>query len=246
MKCILYNKNVFKRNVQEADMKNCLHALFDKQVNKILSAGYLEIIPESLKIDRKKFLDILSPLKERLNSVEYEHGNIPFLIVFPNEFLEIEKQIPLISVDGVKAVGRSFYNLRKNTDECVSDCSACNICSDCTHINEIRKPYLCIDIETDYKEKWLLQSDYADFFKKRKRFGLTLEEGVALVLHYPEVLKKHFLEFSGSRCDDRHTPNAQYFKSYRGEFRLWFCYHYRNFVDEDFRAPSCRKRAFIE
>jgi hypothetical protein len=60
------------------------------------------------------------------------------------------------------------------------------------------KPYLLIDVETGFAMKNITPKKCVDTFKAEGRFALTLDEGLALITHFPEVLERHWIDLPGS------------------------------------------------
>ena len=59
-------------------------------------------------------------------------------------------------------------------------------------------PYLLLDVETGYAMRNIPPKKCVEAFTKEGRFPLTIDEGLALVTHFPEVLESHWIDLPGS------------------------------------------------
>ena len=159
-----------------------LNKEFNRQVENLVNKGF----PKLAGMDEEKFVAIFEPLKEHLkelSSKEFKEGRIPFVIVPGEKLLSLEKKIPLMEVDGEK--GFTTFNLLKfKTAEGVK-------------IPE-STAYLIVDVENGKVMLDKSPNEAVRQFKKEGRFPLTAEEGVALILQRPEILKDHDMDLSGS------------------------------------------------
>ena len=60
------------------------------------------------------------------------------------------------------------------------------------------KPYLLKDVETGYAMKNTPPKRCAQTFIDGGRFALTIDEGIALITHFPQVLESHWIDLPGS------------------------------------------------
>jgi hypothetical protein len=60
------------------------------------------------------------------------------------------------------------------------------------------KPYLLLDVETGYAMKNITPKKCVKTFNDEGRFPLTVDEGIALICHFPEVLESHWVDLPGS------------------------------------------------
>ncbi|MBI3335642.1 MAG: hypothetical protein HY001_04045 [Candidatus Portnoybacteria bacterium] len=159
---------------------------FNRQIDNLVKYGF----PKLAGMDEKKFAAVFEPLKERikeLSSKEFKEDRIPFVVVPREKLLTLEKKIPLMEVDGKK--GFTTFNLSElKTAEGVE-------------IPE-SMAYLVIDIENGKVMLGKTADEAVKQFKKEGRSPLTAEEGVALVLQHPEILKDHYMDLAGSRHGD--------------------------------------------
>lgn len=66
------------------------------------------------------------------------------------------------------------------------------------------RAYLAIDVDTGKETLNITPNDAIKMIVHENRSPLTLEEGIALVTHYPDILmKNNGFSLLGSRCGDR-------------------------------------------
>jgi hypothetical protein len=159
--------------------------IFIKQVNTVIERKYF--IPaglgQSAFIDNhimplQKFLD-----KNKVDTTVKEH-RIPILVVVPGSMV---------------ALGYQLEKIRESFNE--------------TRFDYIIKPewfenaegiltpdttYLLFDIETGYSMRNTSPKKCVTAFSHEGRSGLTIDEGIALITHFPEVLAGHWIDLPGS------------------------------------------------
>ena len=59
--------------------------------------------------------------------------------------------------------------------------------------------YLVVDVENGKAMLGRIPDEAVKQFKKEGRSPLTAEEGVAIILQHPEILKVHYMDLPGSR-----------------------------------------------
>ena len=62
------------------------------------------------------------------------------------------------------------------------------------------------DIEDGTEMLGKSPDDCDKIFKEQGRRGLTIREGLAILRKNPDVLKDHYIDLSGSRCDSDYVP----------------------------------------
>jgi hypothetical protein len=156
---------------------------FNRQIDNLAKKGF----PKLAGVDEKKFAAIFEPLKEQLkelSSKEFKKDRIPFVVVPRENLLALEKKVPLMEVDGKK--GFTMLDLSElKTAEGVE-------------IPE-SMAYLVVDVENGKVMLGKSANEAVKQFKKEGRSPITAEEGVALVLQHPEILKDHYMDLAGSR-----------------------------------------------
>lgn len=153
-----------------------LRKLFDAQV-AVLSG----LAPEAE-------LTALFPLLERIGKVTEGEGRIPFVIVPQGPNLTLSLRMKKVVLGG--KTGASYL-----ADNRV------------TNLNEIPKGhYLAVDVE-DGRVMWNTEPSVAlAEFKRQRRFGGTVAEGIAVVTLEPEILRHHYIDLMGSRFDGGDVP----------------------------------------
>lgn len=183
----------------ESDYQTQLRGEFDRQVGNLVGKGF----PEIANMGTREFLDLLEPLWVKITdlapvTVDVQKGFIPFLIVVKNELIPAEVVLPLIEVKGK----RGYVDMHPVEPERFNPIDGLDVPK--------RAAYLAINIETG--QETLNVTPYAALneLKNDNRSPLTIDEGVALLTQFPEVLidKKNYNSFYllGSRCGDKRVP----------------------------------------
>ena len=60
------------------------------------------------------------------------------------------------------------------------------------------EPYLILDVDTGHNMLNISPEKFVNKFNQEGRFALTIDEGLALITHFPEVLESHWLDLPGS------------------------------------------------
>ncbi len=168
---------------------------FDRQVKNLIDKGLLKLA----KITEEDFVKLLEPLRENLpesNGPDLENGYLPFVIVVKSDFIAAEKLMAAVEFNN-KAGFEKLYPLTP---------------SDFHTVENMGIPgspvYLLIDIDRG-KETINITPEYAfDIIKNRKRFPLTIDEGIALITQFPDFLiKNNCFSLLGSRTGkDQRVP----------------------------------------
>ena len=173
---LIENREQFEKFEQE----------FNRQIENLSKKGF----PKLAGMDEKKFSTIFEPLKEQLKELsgkEFKEGRIPFVVVPREKLLALEKEIPLMEVGGKK--GFTTLNLSELKT------------ADGVEIPE-SLAYLVVDVENGKAILGRIPDEAVKQFKKEGRSPLTAEEGVAIILQHPEILKDHYMDLPGSRRGD--------------------------------------------
>jgi len=168
---------------------------FERQVRNLINKGY----PIIAGLNEDEFRKRLEPLQERLHHFHLQNteavcppGTIPFVLVIRNDWVDGEKAMQLVqrqSKSGFSVLDLDDINRFKP-------------------IEDIRLPsgsaYLIVDIDTGRETLNVTPNDAIQTITGQNRSPLTLEEGIALITHYPDVLmKNNGFSLLGSRCGDR-------------------------------------------
>lgn len=179
-------------------MKNQISELeFDRQVKNLLSKKYSKLA----KLSEDKFLSYTKPLKKQLKKfkfkkVDFEKGKLPFVLVVKSEL-----------VDSTQAMGAVEWNNKSGLVKLYP-----REPKDFKTIEELKIPkqpvYLLINIDRGQQNINLSPSEAFKIIKKQKRSPLTIDEGIAIITQYPDVLvKNNCFSLLGSRfTGDKRVP----------------------------------------
>ena len=162
-----------------------LMEVFSKQIKTIVERKFH--IPTGLS--ESDFIDRhILPLKQLLlepdKDTKIEESHIPILVVIPNNIVPLSYQLQSIreSIDDIQLehiIKPEWFENAKGVS--TSD-----------------KPYLLLDVETGYAMKNITPKKCVKIFSDKGRLPLTVDEGIALICHFPEVLESHWLDLPGS------------------------------------------------
>ena len=162
-----------------------LLTLFTDQTNRIIERNYHIIanLSEGAFINRH-----LIPLKQMLVSLNvdtaFRENRIPFLLVVPHNIVSLSYQLE--SIRNIINERQLEYLIKPEWFE------------NAQGVLTTDKPYLLIDVETGYAMKNITPRKCVKAFNDEGRFGLTIDEGIALITHFPEVLESHWIDLPGS------------------------------------------------
>lgn len=157
-----------------------LIAEFDRQVNNLIAKGY----PKAMGITDSDFMETLLPLKqkvEELNVAELnlEKGTLPFVIVINSDLVSSEQLMSMTQKDGNQGV----TILRPHTSNNFKTIEDVNLPESI--------PYLLVNIDRGKENINLPPAEAFKIIKDSNRSPLTINEGIALVTHFPEFLIKN-------------------------------------------------------
>lgn len=170
---------------------------FNRQVGNLLQKGY----PEAAGVSVEEFLQHLEPLNKKfgkatLPEVDLEKGHLPFVIVVKSDLVAVEISMTLVEREGRKGVTKMYPREPK----------------DFQPIDEISIPsdmaYLLIDIDRGKGSINMAPIEAMKLIGNRNRSPLTVDEGVAIVTHYPEFLRKNncFSLLASRHRGDKRVP----------------------------------------
>lgn len=175
-----------------------MHKEFDRQVENLLLKGYPKIAGASVQ----EFLRHIEPLGRRIgrltySDIDFERGHLPFVIVVKSDLVAAEKAMSLVEREGKRGFTK-MYPLEP---------------SDFYTIDGVTIPtgmaYLLVDIDRGKKNINLPPSQALERIKGGRRSPLTIDEGIAVMTHYPGYLMKNncfSLLASRHRGGDRRVP----------------------------------------
>lgn len=170
-----------------------VEAAFDRQVQALLLRGY----PQLAGISTEVFTAHLEPLRGQLDEVAtlvqgIDETHIPFVLVVTRDLVDLSQ--------AVTRVERAEKNaLTVLTPDDIAGFQP---------MADLALPpspvYLLVDIEPGLTTRNVTPDDALRLLQRDGRFPLTLDEGIALVTHYPDIVKKNYgFSLLGSRAGDR-------------------------------------------
>ena len=130
----------------------------------------------------------LFPLLERIGKVTGGEGRIPFVIVAQGPNLTLSVRMENLVLDDKTGVSYLTDSRVTNLD------------------NIPQGHYLALDVEDGRKMLNTKPSVCLAQFKRDKRYGGTVNEGISTVTYEPEILRHHYVDLPGSRCDSDGVP----------------------------------------
>ncbi|AIJ26070.1 DUF5701 family protein [Amycolatopsis methanolica] len=176
-------------------MTSDVSAEFDRQVANLVDRGY----PALAGLDEDGFRALVEPLRAaaRAGDLDPEAGAVPFLLVVTRKVASIEETMPRTTLYRGKLPGFVDHSFEPGSlDRFVSTV-------------DLPAPaaYLLLDVERGEEFRGAVPNDAMEVIAGRGRTLLTIEEGIALITHFPEVLVKNkCFSLGGSRCGDRRVP----------------------------------------
>jgi len=161
--------------------------LFDSEVANLIRRHY----PQAMRLTYGSFSSFFSPFRRSIRDTDCsKRDRIPFLIVFPEKAIPIERQLDRIRFDDQRCVARlRLTSLVPNLGEELSSL-----------------PYLIFDVECGGLTEGMAAEESASVFESESRSALTVEEGVALLTHAPNALRRHNIGCAGHLLDECFVP----------------------------------------
>ncbi len=170
---------------------------FDRQVENLLQKGY----PASAGVSVEEFLKGLATLEEwveecTLPEIDLENGYLPFVIVVKSDMMSTEKAMSLVEREGKPGFAKMYP--RKPGDFMPID--GVGVPSG--------KAYLIVDVDRGKESINVSPDDALKMIQKNNRSPLTIDEGVAIMTHYPEFLQKNncFSLLASRYSGDKRVP----------------------------------------
>jgi hypothetical protein len=168
-------------------------AEFDRQVANLLRKGY----PEAAGLTAAQFMSHVEPLRESVIDLggserRVEAGRIPFAVVVKHDLVAIDTAIQLVE----RRDKAGFSVLDPEEIERFKPIEGVNL--------PAGSAYLLADIDTGKDTLNVTPDDALELIEARDRSPLTIDEGVALITHYPEAVAKNGgFSLLASRSGDR-------------------------------------------
>lgn len=181
-----------------------IHHEFDRQVATLFDKRYTKLA----QLSEDTFRSELESLREKLPSsidveIDLEKGTLPFVIVVKSSLVSSDQAMELVEKDGKQGITKLFPHEP----------------TDFNTIAEVEIPasnmYLLISIDRGKENINLPPNKAMEMIKEAGRSPLTIDEGIAIVTHYPEYLIKNncFSLLASRHTGDQRVPaiwiNAQ-------------------------------------
>ncbi|GAA4662718.1 DUF5701 family protein [Streptomyces youssoufiensis] len=196
---------------------------FDRQVSNLIELGY----PAASGLDAERFAALLAPLREAAVAAvaatadttdaadttgaadttdpagepgdEAVTGRVPFVLVVTRGVVPIEETMPRTTLHRGRLPGFVDRSFEPGALERF------------VATDEVALPghdaYLVLDVERGEEFCGAVPDDALRTIADRGRTPLTIEEGIALITHFPQVLVKNkCFSLGGSRSGDRRVP----------------------------------------
>lgn len=175
-----------------------LKGAFELQRKNLIEKNYPELLHISLDDFNNQLNNLWKSVEEKTKDLEVViQGNIPLLIVVTKG--NINEKIK-------KASGHTELDFKNISQE-----------------NNSNNFYAILDVEDGQKMVAKSAKDSIKKFEKEKRSALNFQESIALITHYPEILKNHYFISAGSfynkdgqnqpllwLLDEDHNPELHY------------------------------------
>lgn len=169
---------------------------FSDQVERLAALGY----PALLGLDAPAWRAALTPLARHVphdssTAPAPENGAVPFVLVINSPLATVRQTLPLVQRRGKPAVER-LYPVEPEQFR---------------PIDAVRLPaghaYLMLDIDRGSETRNVAPDAALGQLTARGKSPLTIEEGVALLTHFPEFLQpNNCFSMLASRCGDKRVP----------------------------------------
>ncbi|HEX7188934.1 MAG TPA: DUF5701 family protein [Actinomycetes bacterium] len=169
---------------------------FDRQVDRLLALGY----PREGGLTEDAFTELLAPLRDEALARgaamdEPARDRVPFVVVVTKHVVPAERAMPLTCLRGkpgfVSADMSDVHRFEPIERVDLPD----------------KHAYLLLDVERGDDLLDVRPNDALVTITGRGRTPLTVDEGIALVTAFPEMLEKnHCFSLVASRCGDKRVP----------------------------------------
>ena len=157
-----------------------LQTEFEKQVDTLIEKKYPDFIGISPDVFKKRVLILKKYLT---NIASYEHnldeGKLPFVIVVKQSLLDIEKAVSLT----YRERKQSLTNMFPHTP------------AEFLPISDVTIPesdiYLLVNIDRGKETRNIRPNEALQSILKQNHSPLTIDEGIAILTHYPQFLQKN-------------------------------------------------------
>lgn len=171
-----------------------LRKLFEEQVETLVSKGY----PERAGWTEAAFRRRLAPLRQHVETLksdtcDYEMGRLPFVVVITRDLVPVDAAMSLVERQG-KSGHVAMEPVRPEDFAPILKIPPGGV-------------YLLAGIDRGEESLNVRPEDALKMIRKKRRSPLTIEEGIALVTHHPDFLRKnHCFSLLASRRSDQRVP----------------------------------------
>ena len=167
---------------------------FDRQIHNLVAKGF----PESTGMSKQKFIDMIEPLKSHIDGTgipepDLDAGILPFVIVVNSSVVPAETAMQQVERGGKRGIV-SMYPVRP---------------ADFSPIQSVAIPdspaYLVVSIDRGREFLNIRPEDALKAIQSNGRSPLTIDEGIAILMQYPDFLMKNncFSLLASRRVDQR-------------------------------------------
>ncbi|HKA69746.1 MAG TPA: DUF5701 family protein [Actinomycetes bacterium] len=173
---------------------------FDRQVENLISLEY----PKLAGLAPAQFDALVAPLRDLATSArdlryEPEAGHAPFLLVLTRHVVPVEQTMPRASLPGKRKPGFVDKSFEPGALERFVAIKPAE--------NADQRAYLLFGVDRGEEFCGKVPLDAMEVIAARGRTLLTIEEGIALITHFPQLLVKNkCFSLGGSRSGDRRVP----------------------------------------
>ena len=177
----------------DTDRIDAYCAEFERQADRLRQRGY----PALAGMTERAFRQNIEPLGARVaelaeSDASTDPDRIPFVIVYRSDALAREAAMGRVDRKGKQG----FTVLEPDDLRRFEPIKALAL--------PAAPAYLLADIDTGMGTRNVTPDDALSGFRESGRTPLTVDEGIALVTHFPDTIRKgHGYSLLGSRCGDR-------------------------------------------
>ncbi len=169
------------------------------QADRLVELGY----PDLAGLDESAFRDLVAPLEKSASDLQIDvdeaPGTAPVVLVVTRDLVPPEDTVPLLTLASGSKPGRVDRNHREG------DLAGYHPLPE-LEVPEA-KAYLLLGVERGEEFCGVRPEEALPAITGRGRTPLTIDEGIAVVTHAPELLEKNkCFMLSGSRRHDRRVP----------------------------------------
>lgn len=184
-------------------------AEFDRQMRNLLDRPF----PEAAGIDEDSFVALVEPLRRRLHRLPEPSAatSLPFLIVISRDLVPTREVMEAV-VDGRGR--RGVVNMDPTEPDAFKPKAGVEV--------PIEQAYLLADVDLGAEFLDVRPKDALPVIEGAGRLPLTIDEGVAVMTHFGDVLQTHnAFQLLASRQDSQRIPSI--WRSY-DQPRLGWCW----------------------